>query len=62
MIFDYKISSYSCQKDGCQNIQDVPHRCYGNNESLEIHEINTQWVCHCCWDKNLEDAVLSAGY
>lgn len=41
---------------------DVRHRCYGENGSQQIHELEGKVVCHLCWDRSMQDAVEKAGY
>ncbi len=37
------------------------HWCY-SCWSIEDHQIEEKSVCHCCWDKNLADAVAKSGF
>lgn len=52
--------NYEC--DSCKVVMDVSHHCYGNKFVKLVHMLDDKLVCHLCWDKSLEEAVISAGY
>lgn len=46
----------------CKNVMMIVHICYGKHMESSRHVLDGKDLCHFCWDKHLEEAVLKAGY